>query len=217
MSSHHEDFERRIRQALRSLPVPEGEPSPSESGAGLEDPGRRLFFFRPWQWLLGSALAGGAGAAVLEVAARLETPPLIEAAFRHVTGEEGLRGQLMANPEAAVAALGFDPTKLANATWQLAKDCRVATLPVWHWSYFMETAADSQMPGWAWMLVFKHTTPLPPSGQAGQRHWLSGMGPVDLPVLILSHSDSALHLLGKALHDTGRVNVKGDIGEPKIS
>ena len=200
-----EDFEQRLRQALRSLPVPEYEPSPSPLGTGLEDPGRRLFFFRPWQWLLGSALAGGTGAAVLEVAARLETPPLIEAAFRHVTGEDGLRGQLMTNPEAAVTALGFDPRKLANATWQMAKDCHVATLPVWHWSYFMETAADSQMPGWAWMLVFKNPTPLPPSGQAGQRYWRRLHGRDAYPVLLLSHSEEALRLLTQAVRRQGVV------------
>ncbi|AIA54212.1 hypothetical protein [Acidithiobacillus caldus] len=200
-----EDFEQRLRQALRSLPVPEYEPSPSPLGTGPEDPGRRLFFFRPWQWLLGSALAGGTGAAVLEVAARLETPPLMEAAFRHVSGEEGLRGQLMAKPEAAAQALGFDPTRLTTAIWQLAKDCHVATLPVWHWSYFMEKVADGQMPGWAWMLVFKNPTPLPPSGQAGQRHWRSLHGKDGYPILLLSHSEEALRLLTQAVRRQGVV------------
>jgi len=192
-----DDFDRRLREALRSLPVPEASPSPDRMR--LENPGRRRFFFRPWQWLLGSVLAGGAGAAAWEAAALLDTPSLIEAAFRHVEGEEGLRGQLMAEPEAAASALGIDPTRLASATWQLAKDCQVAARPVWHWSFFMETAADGRMPGWAWIVVFKNAMALPPSGQAGRRHWHSTSGPSGLPVLLLSHSEEALALLTKAL------------------
>lgn len=208
MPSDPDDFEQRLRQALRSLPVPEAEPSPSLGRAPLEDPGRRRFFVRPWQWLLGSALAGGAGATVLEAAALLETPSLIEDAFRHVNGEEGLRGQLMAHPEAAAAALGFDPTRLATATWQLAKDCQVATLPVWHWSFFMETAADGRMPGWAWIVAFKSPIALPPSGQAGHRYWRSGRGKGDHPILLLSHSEEALILLTQALRAQGAIQIR---------
>jgi hypothetical protein len=123
----------------------------------------------------------------------------------------------MTDPAAAVSALGFDPTRLATATWQLAKDCQVATLPVWHWSFFMETATDGRMPGWAWMLVFKSPTTLPPSGESGYRYWRSGSCPAGLPVLILSHSDSALQLLYTALLDTGAytTNITGRNREPK--
>jgi hypothetical protein len=145
----NQTFDARIRENLRSLPVP------SSPAFHFQKPNR------PWVPI--AAWFSVAAVCVSVAAIAVFSPPrLVSEAWTHVGEEAGLRGNLVHDVSGVNASLGLSEIKPLPGYVQLAKLCQVGG----HNAYHVNTFIDGK--GWVTILSFQSDV----AGAEGQGQWM---------------------------------------------
>jgi hypothetical protein len=176
-------FDDRARDMLRSLPTPE---LPAQH---FRQPRRAERAGRAHAWW-----ATAAAAVLAAVVAWLYPPALVNGAWAHVVEEQGLRGDMIREPQALYASLGLKGGRPLPGLVQLRKICMVDG----HRAYHISTFVDGK--GWVNILVFQErVVPGSGRGQWLNRHWQFLTGSGQHPVLLLSENADALRAVNRYL------------------